>query len=113
MQKIRISKNNWNNINWSILQQKLFKWQQRIYLASKEGNIVKVRKLQNLLVNSETARLLAVKKVSQDNTGKKTAGVDGIKSLTPSQRIELSQTLRIPSKASKLRRVWIPKPGKP
>ena len=113
MQKIRISKNNWNNINWSTLQQKLFKWQQRIYLASKEGNIVKVRKLQNLLVNSETARLLAVKKVSQDNTGKKTAGVDGIKSLTPSQRIELSKTLRIPSKASKLRRVWIPKPGKP
>ncbi|MCS6283615.1 MAG: reverse transcriptase N-terminal domain-containing protein, partial [Dolichospermum sp.] len=112
MQKIRISKYNWNNIHWSSLQSKLFKWQQRIYLASKEGNIIRVRKLQHLLLGSEMARLIAVKKVTQDNKGKKTAGVDGVKSLTPNQRLILSQNLQIPQKASKLRRVWIAKPGK-
>jgi RNA-directed DNA polymerase len=50
--------------------------------------------------------------VTQDNRGKKTAGVDGIKSLNPQQRLHLAQTLTLPQTASPTRRVWIPKPGK-
>ena len=57
-------------------------------------------------------RLLAVRRVSQDNRGKKTAGVDGIKSLTPVARIKLAKQLRIKGKSKATRRVWIPKPGK-
>jgi len=43
---------------------------------------------------------------------KKTAGVDGVKSLKPKQRLELVGQLRISNKARPARRVWIPKPGR-
>jgi RNA-directed DNA polymerase len=49
--------------------------------------------------------------VTQDNQGKKTAGVDGIKSLTPPQRLTLAKTLKLTETAQPTRRVWIPKPG--
>jgi RNA-directed DNA polymerase len=49
--------------------------------------------------------------VTQDNTGKKTAGVDGVKSLSPKQRLNLVKELHLGTKASPTRRVWIPKPG--
>jgi RNA-directed DNA polymerase len=60
------------------------------------------------------ACVLAVRKVSQDNQGKKTAGVDGVKSLTPHERLALARQLHahpfVP-KSPPVRRVWIPKPG--
>ncbi|WP_243147087.1 reverse transcriptase domain-containing protein [Scytonema sp. UIC 10036] len=43
---------------------------------------------------------------------KKTAGVDGIKSLSPVERLELVGQLRITGKSKPTRRVWIPKPGR-
>ncbi len=57
--------------------------------------------------------MLAVRRVTQDNQGKKTAGVDGIKNLPPMQRFNLVYLLKTRYlKASPTRRVWIPKPGK-
>ncbi|GET36331.1 RNA-directed DNA polymerase (Reverse transcriptase) [Microseira wollei NIES-4236] len=55
--------------------------------------------------------MIAVRRVTQDNLGKKTAGVDGQKSLTPKQRLALTGKLKLGSKVSPTRRVWIPKPG--
>jgi len=62
-------------------------------------------------MKSWAARSLAVRRVTQDNQGKKTAGVDGVKSLTPKQRLNLIENLKLGSKVSPTRRVWIPKPG--
>ena len=62
-------------------------------------------------MRSWSAKCLAVRRVTQDNQGKKTAGVDGIKSLSPVQRLELVQSLKLSQKAKPTRRVWIPKPG--
>ncbi|WP_365673359.1 reverse transcriptase N-terminal domain-containing protein [Okeania sp. SIO3I5] len=57
--------------------------------------------------------MLAVRRVTQDNQGKKTAGIDGIKNLPPMQRFNLVNLLNSRYfKASPTRRVWIPKPGK-
>lgn len=112
MEKIPKSKEGWNGIRWSSIECYVRKLQKRIYLASKEGNVKKVRRLQNTLVNSYNAKLLAVRRVTQDNTGKKTAGVDGIKLLKPPLRFSLANKLKISGKSSPLRRVWIPKPGK-
>ncbi len=42
----------------------------------------------------------------------KTAGVDGVKSLSPIQRLTLVNKLKLGSKVAPTRRVWIPKPGK-
>ena len=50
------------------------------------GDIQRVRKLQKTLMRSWSNRVLAVRRVTQDNQGRKTAGVDGIKSLSPEAR---------------------------
>jgi RNA-directed DNA polymerase len=62
-------------------------------------------------MKSWSARALAVRRVTQDNQGKKTAGVDGVKSLSPKKRLRLIGELKLGSKVSPTRRVWIPKPG--
>jgi RNA-directed DNA polymerase len=103
----------WSTLPWKKIELSVFKLQQRIYQASSRGDAKTTHKLQRLLLNSRAAKLLAVRKVTQDNQGKKTAGVDGVKSLTPSQRLTLSQNLKLNDKAQPVRRVWIPKPGQP
>jgi len=70
-----------------------------------------VHQLQRLLTRSWAAKCLAVRRVTQDNQGKKTAGVDGVSALTPLQRWRLARTLRLDAKPWPTRRVWIPKPG--
>jgi group II intron reverse transcriptase/maturase len=55
---------------------------------------VKRASLQKLILKSYAARMLAVRQVTQLNTGKKTAGVDGKASLTFFERINLSQWLK-------------------
>ena len=84
----------------------------RIYKASRRDDVKLVRRLQKLLIKSQAAKCLAVRRVTQDNQGKKTAGVDGVKSLSPKQRLALVKKLKLGSKVAPTRRVWIPKPGK-
>lgn len=113
MKKLKLSQNcSWNSINWKLIQKTVFKWQQKIYSVSKVNDIKKVRILQHLVINSKYGKLLAIRRVTQDNQGKKTAGVDGVKSLNPRQRSALVSTMKILQSCSPLRRVWIPKPGK-
>ena len=103
----------WRNVDWRRVEKNVFKLQKLIYRASSRGEIRKMRKYQRLLTSSYYARLLAVRRVTQDNQGKKTAGIDGIKNLPPMQRFNLVNLLNSRYlKASPNRRVWIPKPGK-
>jgi len=62
-------------------------------------------------MTSRSAQLVAVRRVTQDNQGKKTAGVDGRQSFTPAQRLALVNTRRLHHAAQPVRRVWIPKPA--
>ena len=97
------------DIDWRRVEKNVFKLQRFIYKASSRGEIRKMRKYQRLLRKSYYARLLAVRRVTQDNQGKKTAGVDGIKNLPPMQGLNLVYLLKSPYfKASSTRRVWIP-----
>ena len=84
----------WNTINWAKVQRKVFKLQKRIFQAVKSGNKVKAKKLQKLLLKSHYAKLLAIRKVTQDNQGKKTAGIDGIKNLPLMPRFNLVYLLK-------------------
>lgn len=102
----------WKTIPWRKLERAVFKLQKRIYRAANRGDKRTVRKLQRLLVKSWAAKCLAVRRVTQENQGKKTAGVDGVKALTPKQRLEMVGQLKISNKAKPARRVWIPKPGR-
>jgi RNA-directed DNA polymerase len=101
----------WKDIPWHKLERVIFKLQKRIFRASQRGEVKTVRRLQKTLMRSWSAKMLAVRRVTQDKQGKKTAGVDGIKSLTPPQRLALIGNLKLSQKAKPTRRVWIPKPG--
>jgi RNA-directed DNA polymerase len=101
----------WRQLDWRKLEQRVFKLQTRIYQARQRGDIKTVRKLQKTLSNSWSAKCLAVRRVSQDNQGKKTAGIDGVKSLSPDQRLAMVARLKFTDKSRPVRRVWIPKPG--
>jgi RNA-directed DNA polymerase len=84
----------WNKLNWRKIQKVVFKLQKRIYRAYISGDVRKGRRLQKTLIKSYYNRLLAVRKVTQDNQGKKTAGVDKIKNLTPKQRFNPPSALQ-------------------
>jgi RNA-directed DNA polymerase len=106
----------WKALPWRKLEKHVFRIQKRIYRASQQGKTRTVQKLQKLLMKSEAARLLAVRRVTQDNQGKKTAGVDGVKSVQPAQRLAMARQIH-PTywqrhKTRPVRRVWIAKPGK-
>lgn len=105
------SKVEWKTVNWRKAEFAVFKLQKRIYRASQRGDVKLVRRLQKTMVKSWYARLLAVRRVTQENKGKNTAGVDGIKSLSPEQRLKLTENLKLDGKSKPTRRVWIPKPG--
>src|SRR6266571_8950941 len=106
----------WRQLPWRKFEQHVFRIQKRIYRASQRGNTRTVQKLQKLLMKSEAARLLAVRRVSQDNQGKKTAGIDGVKSVKPKERLVMASHIHPnhwkEQKPKPVRRVWIPKPGK-
>ena len=102
----------WDEIDWRKLERSVFKLQKRIYQASKSGNWKRMKHLQKLLLKSKSAKLLAVRRVTQINKGKKTAGIDGVKSLSSTQRLKLAEGLNLNEKSKPVRRIWIPKPGK-
>jgi RNA-directed DNA polymerase len=102
----------WDDIQWTKVQNRVSKYQHRIYKASKEGNLDKVRGLQKRLVKSLDARLLAVRRVTTENKGRKTPGVDLKLYLTSKEKIQVVNKLRIDGKACPIRRILIPKPGK-
>ncbi len=105
----------WNKIPWRKLEQHCFRIQKRIFRASQRGNTRAVHKLQKLLMKSQSARLLAVRRVTQENQGKKTAGIDGVKSVKPAERSVMANQIHPKNwqdTSPPVRRVWIPKPGK-
>src|SRR5438094_9560479 len=106
----------WNKLPWRKFEQHVYRIQKRIFQAEQRGNRRAVHKLQKLLMKSRAARMLAVRRVTQDNQGKRTAGVDGVKSVTPKQRLALVERVHPNQwerlKTQPVRRVYIPKPGK-
>jgi RNA-directed DNA polymerase len=105
----------WARLPWRKLEQRVYRLQRRIYRAAQSGTVRAVHSLQRLVLTSWSARCLAVRRVTQDNRGKRTAGVDGIKSVSATQRPRFVALLRSPERihAQPVRRVSIPKPGKP
>ena len=102
----------WKDLPWHRIERQVFKLQKRIYQASRRGDTKTVHRLQRLLLKSWSAKCLAVRRITQDNRGKRTAGIDGKKMITPKQRIKLIEQLNLGDKPQALRRIWIPKPGK-
>ncbi len=102
----------WISIPWKKLRKNLFRLQCRLWKAVREGDRKRANSLQKLILKSRSARLLAIRQVTQLNKGKKTAGVDGKASLNFKERLELESLLKCQVntwKHSKLREIPIPK----
>ncbi|MEI6332904.1 MAG: reverse transcriptase N-terminal domain-containing protein, partial [Pseudanabaena sp. ELA645] len=67
----------WKELPWKKFRVNLFKLQKRVYKAVQVKDMRKARSLQKLILKSKSARLLAIRQVTQLNAGKKTAGIDG------------------------------------
>ena len=102
----------WKNLPWKQFRKTLFRLQKRVYKAIRVGDKRKARSLQKLILKSQAGKLLAIRQVTQLNAGKKTAGVDGKKSLSFEERfalaIELNKSLS-DWKHQGLREIPIPK----
>ena len=106
------SSESWKTLPWKKFRRNLFRLQKRVYKAVQVGDKRKAKSLQKLILKSTAARLLAIRQVSQLNAGKKTAGIDGKKSLTFKERFELNELLKASVsnwKHQGLREIPIPK----
>ncbi len=102
----------WKTLPWKQFRRNLFRLQRRAFKAVQAGDKRKAMSLQKLILKSKAARLLAIRQVTQLNAGKKTAGIDGKKSLTYKECFELEELLKASSndwKHQKLRSIPIPK----
>ena len=104
---------NWNHVNWRNSNRVVRNLRQRIFRATRESNWKKVRSLQKLLMRCYSNILLAVRRVTQQNSGKHRPGVDKLLVLTPVARGVLVDALGkfIPWKPLPSKRVKIPKPN--
>jgi RNA-directed DNA polymerase len=96
----------WFSIDWERVEDEVRRLRQRIFTASRAGDLKKVRNLQRLMLRSRANALLSVRRVTERNAGRKTAGIDG------------SVVVTAPGKAFLADRVqhhdasWTPKPVK-
>ena len=114
----------WKSIKWNKVNRHVTSLQRRIYRASRKNDRKKVRDLQRQLMRSNSALLIAIKRVTQVNKGKYTPGIDGFRATSDRARGKLYDMLRgmkmklhrpkpalrkyIPKKNGKLRSLGIP-----
>ncbi len=99
----------WDSINWNAAQTNVRRLQTRIVQATKAGRWGRAKLLQRLLTHSFSGKVLAVKRVTE-NQGKKPPGVDGETWTMPSQKAKAIHQLQQRGYHPKpLRRVYIPK----
>jgi RNA-directed DNA polymerase len=101
----------WQAIDWQAHEENVQRLRQRIFKATQDGDLKRVRNLQKLMLRSWSNTLLRVRQVTQRNAGRKTAGVDGLVVVTNPGRAMLAERLRgiPPGKVRPVKRVYIPK----
>lgn len=77
----------WEMIDWKKIYKYVKKLRQRIFRAEQLEQKRKVRKLQRLMIRSKANLLLSIKRVTQMNKGKHTAGIDGEIVISQSERL--------------------------
>ena len=99
----------WYAIDWQTIHRNVRRLQVRIVQATKASRWGKVRALQRLLTHSYSGKVLAVRRVTENN-GKKTPGVDQEIWKTPEDKTRAVHALKSRGYQSQpLRRVYIPK----
>jgi RNA-directed DNA polymerase len=93
----------WSQIDWQKIEKTVLRLQHRIFMAKVKGDVKGMESLQRLLTSSRAAKLLAIRKVGQEHSGRKTPGIDGVVSKSDRDRVRL---FKVPLP---VRRVFIPK----
>ena len=104
----------WPSIDWDQADKDVRRLRQRIFTASKEGDLAKVRNLQKLMLRSLSNTLVSVRRVTEINAGRRTAGIDDQVVLTALGKSELVRFIQQRGsnwQARAVRRVFIPKAG--
>ena len=102
----------WDAVDWRFHQEQVRRLRQRIFKATQDGDLKRVRNLQKLMLRSRSNTLVSVRQVAQRNAGRATAGIDGQVALTSRHRAELAEHLHRhapPWQARPVKRVYIPK----
>ena len=105
---------NWDTISWHSVEDDVRRLRRRIFKASQDGDLKRVRNLQKLMLRSRSNTFHSVRRVTQRNAGRKTAGVDGEVALTSPDRAALAVDLHGHTtlwQARPVKRVYIPKAG--
>src|SRR5215468_3607170 len=104
----------WDAVDWRQAEDDVRRLRQRIFTATREGDLNKVRNLQKLMLRSRANALLSVRRVTEVNAGRKTAGVDGRVVLAGWEKADMAAWLQRGAAAWRpmpVRRVFIPKKG--
>ncbi len=96
----------WDQVDWDRAEREVRRLRQRIFTASREGDLKRVRSLQRLMLRSRANALLSVRRVAQINTGRKAAGIDGRTALWAETKTELARWAQHRSAS------WTPKPAR-
>ena len=101
----------WQAIDWKRVYRTVKNLRQRIFRASRTGDLTRVRSLQRLMLKSQANALESVRRVTQMNHGKATPGIDHVVVTTPEERGALCHQLSALDlhKVHPVRRVYIPK----
>src|SRR5680860_1049647 len=102
----------WDAVDWRAAEDDVRRLRQRIFTASQVGDLKRVRNLQKLMLRSRANTLVSVRRVSERNAGRATAGIDGEKALTSSAKAALAVEVhrqRASWQARPVKRVYIPK----
>ena len=100
----------WSDIDWAASEAAVRRLQRRIYRAAAAGRGRQVKNLQKLLVRSTSAKRLAVRRVTQQNAGRTTPGLDGGVCWTPEDGKRLAAGLQ---QADRATCNWYPDGGMP
>ena len=102
----------WHQVDWGRAEDDVRRLRQRIFAASQAGDLARVRNLQKLMLRSRANTLTSVRRVTELNAGRRTAGVDGVTVVTAQGKAELASWVQHHSSswtARPVRRVFIPK----
>lgn len=111
-----MGKNNfltWESIDWQAVTSRILRLQRRIYKAqANDSKKYRIHGLQQLLINSLDAKVLAVRLVTTLNKGRKTPGVDKQVIVSHDKKMALARELNLDGKSSPIKKIWIPKDEK-
>ena len=102
----------WERVDWRFHEEQVRRLRGRIFKAVQAGDWPLARNLQKLALRSWSNTLVSVRQVTQRNTGRRTAGIDGLVALTSQARAEMAVQVHATigsHRPSPVRRVYVPK----